>query len=66
MNWITIGDTHYNLDNVQGFVWSDGNLGICVCGREPDVFDDPDKALYHHLCNRVSLLPVEKEDKPDD
>lgn len=62
MNWITIQNVHFNLDQVQCFLWHKGKLLIVGMGRTaPDDFDDPDRRWYEHLCSRVSLLPVEEE-----
>ncbi len=67
MNWTTVKGMHLNLDQVQEFHWKDGELRIALTGS--DAFyclNDPDRRWYEHTCNRVSLLPVEKEDKAHD
>ena len=65
MNWITIGEFHFNLDHVITFTHINGSLVIaCADWRTPSTFNDPDKVWYHKLCSRVSLPPVEKEDEP--
>ena len=63
MNWITIKNVHFNLDQVQAITWGDGYLRILTVGREPDIIKDPDRRWYEHICNRVSLLPVEQEEE---
>ena len=64
MNWITLQEFHFNLDQVVGFTHVGGDLVITfVDWRTPSVIKDPDRRLYHHLCSRVSLLPVEEEAK---
>lgn len=67
MNWITIDEFHFNLDQVIAFTHINGSLVIsCADWRTPSTINDPDRRWYEHICNRVSLLPVEKEDKAHD
>lgn len=62
MNWITIQNVHFNLDRVSAFLWRNGTLYISFSDRvATEVFVDPDRRWYEHLCSRVSLLPVEEE-----
>lgn len=67
MNWITLKDCHVNLDQLQYFsMLSKGRLTLKFAGQSPMLIDDPDRRWYTMLCNRVSLLPVKKEDGSDD
>lgn len=60
MNWTTVCGFHFNLNQLQSFIWLNGALILVFSGRTGvERILDPDKVLYHKLCNQVSLLPEE-------
>lgn len=60
MNWTTVCGFHFNLDHLRSFAWIKGTLVLMFLDTtRADRFEDPDKVLYHRLCNQVSLLPEE-------
>lgn len=60
MNWITLKDFHFNLDNIAAFQWRKCKLylfdGISV---SPYMIDDRDKKWYSKLCNAYCMNMAE-------
>jgi hypothetical protein len=61
MNWITLGDEHFNLDRMNWFCWINGVLYIMAGAAQADPFKviDPDRAMYGRLCKRCGIKEVE-------
>lgn len=55
MNWITLEDEHFNLDQISYFSWHNGKL-VLVFGVEsgnPIKLFDGDRKKYRLLCKRL-------------
>lgn len=63
MRWITIKNTHINLDQIIGFKWDkdDQSLYLCDNTTEAYIFNDPDRKWYRKLCNACCMNMVEEE-----
>lgn len=66
MSFVTIGDTHYNKDNIACFGHFNSSIWIkCVGDREEDinVHSDPYKSYYKNLCRILGVLPCESNNQ---
>lgn len=63
MKWITVGSAHWNTDLIQAFSWSAGRLLVWWQGvtekEGPEIYTDPDGAMYNQLCLRIGVRPLE-------
>lgn len=60
MNWITIQDVHFNLDNIVGFTWKMRTLHVFDISDEFFTFHDVNKEYYRKLCNVCYMNMVEE------
>lgn len=76
MNWVTVGNYHYNADHIAEFKWSMGKLYIWddVPATENIIenvstFNDINGEMYRSLCSQLELnvaaigLPDKKKGK---
>lgn len=59
MNWITLGDEHFNIDRISCFSWHNGTLLLVfsVESGSPIKLLDGDRKNYKLLCKRLGVEP---------
>ena len=63
MKFVTIGDTHVNIEMISGFAHYDGHLYIYGARDLLRLLLDEDKSLYRKLCAACSVDAVTEEKK---
>lgn len=62
MRWVLINRAYFNIDHIQTFYWTAGNLSIWLQGEETaEVYDDPHRENYLRLCHNVGVRPLEED-----
>ena len=63
MSFVTIGETHYNIENIACFGHFNSSVWVkCVGDREDEIttHSDPDKTYYRALCNAAGVSPCKE------
>lgn len=65
MNFVTIQNSHINLDLIVNFYHQDGVTKLFDNSDQPFCFEDPDEKIYRFICDKTGVDPTERENFND-